>query len=62
MVILSDDRVVVATDGGVSVSDGQANFVHFGFAHGLPGVAAYQLVATPDDRVWVRSADGIGHL
>ena len=62
LVILSDNRVVVATDGGVSIRTGEADFETKGFFDGLPGRAAYQLVKTADDVVWIRSADGIADL
>jgi ligand-binding sensor domain-containing protein len=62
LVILADNQVVVATDGGVSIRTGEADFETKGFFDGLPGRAAYQLVKAADDVVWVRSADGVARL
>ena len=62
LVVFPDDRVVVATDGGVSVRNAEGNFETRGFFDGLPGRAAHQLLETTAGVVWVRSDDGIARL
>ncbi|MCA9540998.1 MAG: hypothetical protein KC620_18990, partial [Myxococcales bacterium] len=62
IVMLPGGRVAVATPAGLAVSDGAGAFATHGFADGLPGVAAYELVLDPEGELWVRSDDGVARL
>lgn len=56
-----DGRLLVATDAGLSIGDGEGPFELLGQVDGLPGTAAHDVV-TVGGAVWVLGDDGIAQL